>query len=127
LFGVDPDPHRAVASLAERLATSDSVDDVVAAVADVTRLSMGATAGALEVHDAERGVESRWWPETFHDVTLPRILVHSDGEVVGAVRVRKVTGVGLTRREAASVEALGTAAVGALRSRFDPRRLSASD
>jgi TIR domain-containing protein len=117
LFGIDPDPRLAMEDLMQRLTTSTSVDDVVSAIAQVTRYSIGVTAGELEVLDADGRTEARWWPEAFRDGTLPRILLHSGKDVVGSVRVRKATRGPLTSRELASVKALATAAVSAVGSR----------
>ncbi|MDP9302440.1 MAG: hypothetical protein M3P43_16345, partial [Actinomycetota bacterium] len=120
IYGIDPDPVLAMRNLSERLAASVSSDDILSALADVTRRSIGVSAGELEVRWPDGAVNSGTWPDGVRDPWMQRIDLRSHDDALGAVAVRKVTRLRLTKKEQELVQALATAAALAMRARTTP-------
>jgi TIR domain len=110
LYGIDPDPDLARRELAERLSANRSRDDAVSALADVTRRSMGVTAGALVVRSSAEAVRSWTWPDEVMDRLLRRVDLVTGEDTIGVVGVQKVTRLGLTKEQRALTRDLATEA-----------------
>jgi hypothetical protein len=87
---------------------SHSSDDVVWALADVTRRSIGVTAGEIVVHPSGK-VESRTWPDNVPGRLLRQVDLVTGGDNIGLVGVQKVTRLSLKEDERALTRDLGIA------------------
>jgi hypothetical protein len=108
LYGIDPDQARR--HLSERLSASRSSDEVVSALVDVTRRSMGVTAGEIVVRSSEEAVRLWTWPDEVPDRVLRSVDLVTGEDTIGAVKVQKVTRLGLTKEQRVLMRDLGTEA-----------------
>jgi hypothetical protein len=110
LYGIDPDADLARRELADRLSANRSRDDAVSALADVTRRSIGVTAGALVVRSSAEALRSWTWPEEVPDRVLRSVDLVTGEDTIGVVGVQKVTRLGLTKEQRALTRDLATEA-----------------
>jgi hypothetical protein len=110
LFGIDPDPDLARRELADRLSANRPGDDAVSALADVTRRSMGVTAGEIVVWSSNEASRSWTWPDEVPDRVLRSVDLVTGEKTIGAVGVQKVTRLGLTNQQRALTRDLATEA-----------------
>jgi hypothetical protein len=106
LYGIDFDPETASRNLVERLSAGHSSDDVVWALAEVSRRSIGVTAGQIVVHPSGK-VELRTWPDDVPGRLLRRVDLVTGGDNIGLVGVQKVTRLGLKKDERILTRDLG--------------------
>jgi hypothetical protein len=90
------------------LSAGHSIDDVVWALAEVSRRSIGVTAGQIVVHPSGK-VESRTWPDDVPGRLLRRVDLVTGGDNIGSVGVQKVTRLGLRKDERALMRDLAIA------------------
>jgi hypothetical protein len=110
LYGIDPDPDLARRDLADRLSADRPGDDVVSALADVTRRSMGVTGGEIVVRSFNEALRSWTWPDEVPDRVLRSVDLATREDTIGTVGVQKVTRLGLTREQRALTRDLASEA-----------------